>query len=169
MVEILSTVIGSITLIGVALASWLSQRATRERRLLLRVQKLGNAYALMPDSVEKATFESHLNGAVANLNQWLDPVNTARRKLIRTINRGTYAFSFIVALIVFASINANDNPWASSVVGASIGIFIAVVTSASSYLIERSDRKKAAEAEKERERVAASLRKAAFVRGEPLS
>jgi hypothetical protein len=168
MSEVVGAVIGAIAVVCIPLAAWFSRRATREGRLLLRVERLGSVFALIPDSTEKDTFELHVIGAVADLNSWLDADNAKRRKLIRTINRWTYGIGVLAVFIALPSIDTSANPWQSSVLGTVIGLSIAGVTMGASFLLERSARAKSALAAKAREDAAAALRMEALRQGEPM-
>lgn len=168
MSELLAATLGAFAVIGIPFVAWFSRRATREGRLLLRVERLGSVLALMPLSPERDIFETHVNGAVADLNLWLDADNAKRRGFIRNVNRWTYSLGVLAALVVLPSIDATVNPWQSSLVGTIIGGTIAIVTIGTSFLLERSARSKAARAEEERDEAAAVLRMEALRRGEQL-
>ena len=168
MSEVFAAALGALAVIGIPLVAWFSQRATREGRLLLRVERLGSVYALMPISPEKETFEVHLTGAVADLNAWLDADNAKRRKTIRLVSGWTYAIGVVAVLIALPSVDTAKNPWQSSLLGAVIGVTIAAVTTGASFLLERSARAKSARAAKEREDAAAALRMEALRQGEPM-
>jgi len=168
MSEVLAAALGAIALVGIPFVAWFSRRATREARLLLRVEKLGTAYRLMPSSPEKTTFESHLTRAIADVNSWLDPESATRRRLVRKINRWTYGFGVLALFVTFPLINTTENPWQSSFLGAGIGVAIAIITTVASFLVERNARTKSALAAKERDKAAAALRMNALRRGEPM-
>ena len=168
MSEILPAALGALAVIGIPLVSWFSRRATREGRLLLRMERLGSVYALMPASPEKNTFGVYLIGAVADLNSWLDTDNAKRRRLISTINRWTYGIGVAAVFITLPSIDTTANPWLTSVLGAVIGLTIALITMSAAYFLERNARQKSARAAKEREDAAAAVRMEALRRGEPL-
>lgn len=168
MSEVIGAVIGAVAVICIPLVAWFSRRATREGRLLLRLERLGSVFALIPDSAEKDVFEVHLTGAAGDLNSWLDADNAKRRKLIRNINRWTYGIGVLAALFALPSIDSAANPWQSSLLGAASGVAIAAVTMGASLLLERSARSKSARAAKEREDAATALRIEALRQGEPM-
>ena len=55
MSDVTAAVVGAVAVTCIPVFAWFSRRATKEGRLLLRVDRLGKAYALMPDSDEKVT------------------------------------------------------------------------------------------------------------------
>lgn len=69
--QLVGAVIGAIAVVSIPLVAWFSRRATREGRLLVRVERLGSAYRVMPASGERTEFEQHLRRAIAHLNDWL--------------------------------------------------------------------------------------------------
>ncbi|CAO1649202.1 hypothetical protein NYA9BBAC_00222 [Salinibacterium sp. NYA9b] len=168
MSEIFATVLGALAVIGIPLVAWFSRRATREGRLLLRIERLGAAYALMPISPEKDSFEVHLIGAITDLNEWLEADNAKRRKLIRLIHGWIYAIGVIAVFIAIPSLETAERPWQSFLIGSVLGITIAAVTIGASFLLERGARAKSALAAKEREEGAAALRMKALLKGEPI-
>ncbi len=137
MSAIVGAVIGALAALLIPVAAWLSQRATREGRLLLRVERLGNAYEVMPESQERRIFESHLRQAISRLNNWLDAERRARRRLQRLITITTYFVGLLVLSIAVPIVGVNNGA-ASSAVGVVVGVLVSVVSLGSSYLIERS-------------------------------
>jgi len=168
MPEFFAAALGALAVVGIPLVAWFSRRATREGRLLLRVEQLGSVFALMPSSPERDIFEVHVTSAIAELNSWLDADNAHRRRLIRNINGWTYCLGVLAVFIALPSIDTTANPWQSSLLGAAIGVTIAIMTMAASFLLERSARSKAARAAKERDEAAAALRMQAIRQGERL-
>ena len=166
MPEVVSALIGAVAVICIPIIAWLFRRSTREGRLLLRVERLGSAHSVMPDSPEKLRFAGYLVGAVNDLNSWLDPENRRRRKLIRRIFGWTYAVGVIAVLLSIPVIDDDSRPWLSSTLGIIIGTGIAVVTMGSSFIIERNARLNAAKALKMIDDTAASERMEAVRRGE---
>jgi hypothetical protein len=164
MYELVGPVIGAIAVIGIPLVAWLSRRSTREGRLLMRVERLGTAHALMPDSAEKNSFAVYLVAAISDLNSWLNPDNAKRRRLIRRIFGWTYALGVIAVLISIPAVNDESKPWLPSTLGISIGTGIAAITMGSSFLIERSARRKAALARKRAEDAESQARMEALLR-----
>ncbi len=98
--EFLAAVIGALAVVVVPAVGWFSQRLTREGRLLLRIDRLGAAYVLLPDSKEKSALGAHLRLAVADLNMWLEPSNKAVRMLRRVI---TWTL-FVIAVVSLSTI-----------------------------------------------------------------
>lgn len=166
MSALVGAIIGAVALICIPLIAWFSRRSTREGRLILRVERLGNVFALMPESSEKETFKAHVNSAVASLNSWLDPDNVKRRKTIRQVSFGTYAFCVVVVLFSALFVNTAKTPWFTSVVGIVLGVLIAVITQGTSFLLERSARVKKEKALVDSENAAAAVRMEALRRGE---
>lgn len=142
MTEILGAAIGAVAVIAIPLIAWFSRRTTKEGRLLLRVERLGAAYAVMPDSEERAQFEQHLRAAITNLNDWLDVEKRARRKLQRRISVLAYVLGMLLVFIALPFVGP-DNSVASSVLGIVVGSLIAVVNVVSGLLIERAASTKA--------------------------
>lgn len=168
MSEIFVAALGVLAVIGIPIVTWFSRRATREGRLLLRVERLGSVYALMPISPEKDIFEVHLIGAITDLNAWLDADNAKRRKLIRLARGSTYAIGVVAVLIALPFMDAAANPWQAFLLGSIIGVASTAVTMGTSFLLEREARAKSALAAKEREDAAAALRMKALRKGEPM-
>lgn len=165
MPEIIGAVVGALAVIGIPLVAWFARRATREGRLLLRVERLGSVHALMPESPEKSIFEVHLTGALDDLNSWMDLDNVKRRKLIRKINWWTYGIGAVAVLVTLPTIDPTVNPWQASLTGTVIGVAISVVTLGASFVLERSGRKKSAQKAAEREEAVAALRLEALRKG----
>lgn len=169
MSELLAAALGALAVIGIPLVAWYSRRATREGRLLLRIQKFGSAYELMPESSEKETFRVHLTGAIADLNSWMDADNASRRKLIRRINGWTYGVGVAALLLSLPIVESPSQPWLASVLGTTIGFAIAIATMSASFVVERSARQKSAETARQRDEALAEARVAAFQQGTPFS
>ena len=145
LIQLLPAVIGAIALVGIPAVAWFSRRATREGRLLLRIERLGSAYALLPDSLERTTFERHLTVAVAALNDWLDESNKARRRLERKIFWWSYSIGVILVTAYVALTPFKTNPWVTGLVEVVVAGLISLVTYGSSSLLSRRARKDAAD------------------------
>jgi hypothetical protein len=158
MSALVGAIIGAVALICIPLIAWFSRRSTREGRLILRVERLGNVFALMPESSQKDTFKARVNSAVASLNSWLDPDNVKRRKTIRRVSFGTYALCVAVVLFSALFVNTSKTPWFTSVVGIVLGVLIAVITQGTTFFLERSARVKKEKAVLETENAATAAR-----------
>lgn len=165
MSALVGAIIGAVALICIPLIAWFSRRSTREGRLILRVERLGNVLAVMPDSSERETFKAHVISAVASLNSWLDPDNVRRRKTIRSVSFGTYAFCVVVVGFSALFVDTAKTPWFTSVVGVVLGVLIGAITQGTSLLLERSTRIKKEKALVATENAAAAIRIDAFTRG----
>jgi hypothetical protein len=120
----------------------------------------------MPESTEKDVFKGQLTGAIDELNTWLDSDNLKRRIILRRVRGATYVVGVGAVLVSLPFADHSTNPWFSTVLGASIGMAIALVTFCASYFLERSARRQAAVQEKAREDAAAATRIEALRRGE---
>ena len=165
MSDVTAAVVGAVAVTCIPVFAWFSRRATKEGRLLLRVDRLGKAYALMPDSDEKGTFEMHLRSAVAAVNDWLDEGNRARRKLQRELSVGAYILGVAAVLIALPFADTEQTPWFPSVLGVVVGIGIALVSFGSSFLLDRGARKTAMRQGRAREEAEASRRMEAIRTG----
>lgn len=145
MIEFASALIGALVVASIPAIAWLSKRATREGRLMLRIQQLGSTFALMPESQEKEIFRGFLDSAVSELNAWLEPDNFKRRRLIRGSSIAIYVIGLISVFVLVPVTNAVDDPKFSVLIGSVIGILIVVATSLTSYFLERRSRRDAAE------------------------
>lgn len=168
MSEVIGAVIGALAVVGIPIIAWYSRRATREGRLVLRVERLGGVYALMPDSAEKDAFKPHLTTAISYLNAWLDEDNVKRRRLIRTISGITYVGGLVAGLALVPLIEGVANPWFTAAIGVVLGLAITAITTGSRYLIERHARRKAEKVATDREGAVTAERVEALKRGEPL-
>jgi hypothetical protein len=165
--EIVGGVIGALALIGIPLVAWIARRATREGRLLLRVEALGRAYVLMPVGEGRAVFEGHVNAAVSELNSWLDPENRRLRMQQRAFSVSTYVLGGIATVLmvpIFARI-----PELNTLAGITIGCVIAVVNLSGSWLIGRGAATKASLAAEAQRLQHERKRLEALKRGEPFA
>ena len=117
-------------------------------------------------SRERDIFEVHTTAAVAELNSWLDAENVNCRRLIRNIKIRTYWLGVLAVFMVLPSLDTTANAWQSSLLGALIGVTIAIITTGASFLLERSARSRATRSAKERDEAAAFLRTEALRQGE---
>ncbi|HEX4402913.1 MAG TPA: hypothetical protein VHZ98_16450 [Galbitalea sp.] len=163
---IIGAVVGALAVIGIPIVAWLSRRVTQEGRRMLRVERLGTVYAVMPDSPEKDAFKVHVTGAIASLNSWLDPDNARRRRIVRGVSTVTYVVGVILVLVTVPFVDATKNPWFSSLFGIVIGFGIALITFGTSYILDRSTRAKKSREAAQQERAAAAARMDALMRGE---
>ncbi|WP_167041284.1 hypothetical protein [Salinibacterium sp. ZJ454] len=136
----MTELLGVLAVIGTPLLLWFTRRTTREGRLLLRIERLGTAHSLMPDSPEKTTFETHVNRLVADLNVWLDEGNRRRRSIQRSVTWTSYCAG-VLAVVASLPFTDPEQPWRSTVLGTMIGLAIAATTSVSSYILARNARK----------------------------
>ena len=166
MTEIAGAIVGAVAVICIPLIAWFSRRATREGRLMLRVERLGSLFALMPDSPERETFKIQLTGAIGNLNAWLNPGNIRRRKIIKRISTAIYLVGVLAALVALPSVDTTKSPWFSSAFGAFVGVAISAASLIAAYILERTARRQASMNEKAVEDAAAELRMDALRRGE---
>lgn len=167
MLELVGAVIGAIAVVVIPLVAWSSRRLTKEGRLLLRIERLGSARALMPDSPQRKRFEEHLNQVTSELNEWLDEGNKKRRRVQRRVSIGTYVVG-VVAVFLSLPFTSPTDPWRSSVIGGVIGTLIAVVTLVTSYLLERNARREAERAEMQRAEAEQAKRMDALRSGTPI-
>jgi uncharacterized membrane protein YbhN (UPF0104 family) len=161
MSEIIGAVIGTIAVIVIPLFNWLSHRVTREGRLLLRVNRFGATYALMPEGAERDAFARHLNRLIKELNEWLEPANKRRRRAQLVISVLIYIAGVAVALSLFSLIQTH--PWVQVLIGGVAGGLIIWVQEFGSGLIER-DKQRADQARRDE---AEAARHEAIRRGEP--
>ena len=85
---------------------------TREGRLINRVRRLGEVYALMPDSPERVLLKGHLLRASAEMNEWIDPARNAQRWIVRS-------FTFILFFLAM---------WALSALRSALGLGVVPTT-----------------------------------------
>lgn len=157
MAEILGAAIAALAAIVIPLATWSSRRLTKEGRLLLRVEHLGTARVLMADSEEKTVFETHLNRAVAELNEWLDEGNRKRRRIQFGVSISAYIVGAVVIVFSF-SFASSQSPWFPTAIGALVGALISAITFVTSTLLSRSARVEAEKANSLKEEAEQSQR-----------
>jgi hypothetical protein len=157
MEQIIGAVIGGLALVGIPFFSWVSRRASSEGRKLLRVERLGTIYALMPESDEKKTFGGHVTLAAKDLNEWINLDNAKLRYAVRIASATILVVGFTAAFVVgsIPSIRANDS--ATLTTGIAFGALISFTNLGSSYLFE----KRAIARAKEKELVSAKAEEAA--------
>ncbi len=127
MTEILGIVLVSTTAVAVPLTGWISQRFTREARLIRRLGVLGDLRDKLPESPEKTTFELHLLTLAREANEWLDPAvrNVRRVRSVATWVRAV--LGAIAVLVLVPTIGQSD--WVRSIflglaVGAAGGVVV---------------------------------------------
>lgn len=157
MTEILGALVGSLAVIGIPIVAWSSRRFTREGRLLLRIERLGSAHALMPNSSEKELFETHVNQVTAELNEWLDEGNRRRRRIQRRVSTSIYVLGML-AVFLSVPFTTSDDPWRSTTIGVGVGIFIVVATFGSSFLLSRNSRINVEKEARQKEKAEEALR-----------
>jgi hypothetical protein len=143
MAEVFGPLVTAIAVVGIPLVSWFSRRATREGRLLLRVERLGSAFAVMPASAERTEFELHLRNAVALLNEWLDSENRDRRRIRIAVLVAASLAALVVLIFAFPIVGA-ANTVGQTWLGVAVGSSIALINFGTSLLIERAAARKSA-------------------------
>jgi len=159
MLEIVPTLLAVLGTAVITAAAWFSKRATREGRLLLRIERLGAAYALLPESVEKKQLGGHLLRTAAALNDWLD-VDAQRLRRVQWI---ATVVAFVLAVVassyVVPAIASPGAQWLTSfAIGLGLGFLVLLTMLAGQFVLARSAR--------QRELARAAERYAAFARGE---
>jgi len=167
MSEVFAAALGAFAVLVIPLVAWFSRRATREGRLLLRIERLGAVYALMPASPERKAFETYLNASIGDLNAWLNADNAKRRRIIRLISGCAYVIGVVFVLAVIPYLDADADPWQTGALGSIVGFAIAAVSLLASLVMERSARTKSAAEAIAREEAAAAIRIEALRQGEP--
>jgi hypothetical protein len=142
MPEITGAIIGALAAVGIPLIAWFSRRATHVGRLLLRVERLGTAFAVMPISAERDTFSVHLRQAIGELNEWLDQETAKRRKILRWVSGVTYAAGVSGAVWMVQSLDEGAKPWLSPVIGIVAGVAVSAISLGTQGLLDRSARVK---------------------------
>lgn len=140
MPEITGAIIGALAVVGIPLIAWFSRRATHEGRLLLRVERLGTAFAVMPLSPERDTFAIHLRHAIGELNRWIDQETAKRRKILRWVSGVAYAAGVFGAVWMVQSLDEGAEPWLSPVIGIVAGVAISMVSLATQGILDRGAR-----------------------------
>lgn len=135
MSEVLAVLLSAIGVAVVPFVGWLSQRWTREARLILRVNRLGSALQFVPSSDAKTALETNLIDAVRDLNDWIDPIN----KGIRTLQRAIGVVLFIAGswFAVWLQSVSNVASSLSVVLSLAVGTIVAVATVGTGFLMQR--------------------------------
>lgn len=135
MTEFLPVILSVIGVAVVPFIGWLSQRWTREGRLLLRVNRLGSSLQLVPSSDERAALEGHLLTAVRDLNQWIDPIN----KGIRTVQRviGILLYLTGSSFVLWLQSARDLHPTVSFLTSLAIGTLVALAILGTGFLMQR--------------------------------
>ncbi|GHF14839.1 hypothetical protein [Pseudolysinimonas yzui] len=145
--EIVAAVIGGAAVVLIPLFAWSSQRLTREGRLLLRVHRLGSAFAVMPESPEKKDFEGHLRRAVADLNEWVSPAKKAQRAVVRFIAGSLYILGVAGLFITYQVFGIED-----SILTSLLGVLIGAGVAAASLMVSNIVQRVAAQREDDQQR-----------------
>lgn len=164
MSEVVSAVVGAIAVLSIPLIAWFSRRATREGRLLARVERLGAVYGVMPASDERDEFEQHFRRAISGLNDWLNIEKRARRKLQRQISVAVYVVGVLFVLVAIPLVGPGTP--AASTLGIVVGVLISLISLGSSYLIDLSAARSAAATAAKESAKAETARLDALRRGE---
>lgn len=133
--SISSAVISATTLIAVTLIGWLSQRATRESRLLLKIERFGKAFAGMPESTEKDAFKGHYLKKVRELNAEFE--QKPSRVLINIVTVGMSILGVIAVILIAPAIAETNIEWLSALLGLVLGLLVGFVNLAATWLIYR--------------------------------
>ncbi|WP_193510140.1 hypothetical protein [Cryobacterium sp. BB736] len=137
MEQIFGAVVSILAVLAVSAVEWVSRRATGEGRRLLKVERLANVYALMPESAEKRTFGTHVLAATRELNEWMDLDSKKRRTLIRSLSAVTLALGVGVAIPVSLLPIFTEVIWLSYALGTVIGIVIVLIRFFIPYVLEK--------------------------------
>ena len=166
--QLIGASIGALAVICIPLFGWFSRRVTPEGRLILRVERLGSVYALMPKSLESDEFKTHLTEAIGNLNEWLDADSRKRRRIVRTVSIVSYVVGIALALPIIGLVDESVRSWLSPVVGAVIGGAIVGASSLTNRYLEIRERRKTKRTSEARDEAAAAERMEAVRRGLPI-
>lgn len=139
--EFFAALIGASAVVVVPLVAWLTQRFTQEGRLLIRIDRYGRAFALMPESSERDEFESHLLRSISELNRWLDPSNRRIRLLQRLITWGLGVAMTVILAVVLGVLHIHD-PALTFPIGLAAGAVVAMISIISGTLLEKSATRK---------------------------
>jgi Na+/proline symporter len=164
MSEIGAAAIGALALLGIPIVAWLSKRATREGRLLLRAERLGVVYSTLPDSKERESFKAHVVAVVDELNSWMDVDKTRSRRAIRAIWIATIIAGTTAAIAIAPLIAREFFPW----LGVVLGLAMSAITQVGTFLIERRERTRSSEAKRASAEAEMTKRLDARRRGDPV-
>jgi hypothetical protein len=112
-----------------------SQLLTREGRLTGRLHRLGLAHSVLPDSEERHDLERYVLLAAAELNDWIDPGQVARRWLVRILT-----FALFVAAVAALGHLAGEYDLdfgATTVLGLLAGALVGIVSLVIATLLQR--------------------------------
>ena len=145
MPELLTALLSVIGVAVVPFVGWLSQRLTREARLLLRVNRLGSSLQFVPSSPEKSDLEKNLIIAVRDLNEWIDPIN----KVIRAIQRLIGVLLFLAAswFMVWLQSESEVSPAVSFLTSLAIGAVVAGAIVSTGFLMQKTFTRRRSETE----------------------
>lgn len=126
----LGAVLGAITLALIAVVGWAGPRWTKEGRLLVRIRRLGDAYALLPESRERDRLGTVITELAHELNAWNGPDQRAARRW--RIGSSIAALMIAYAVMIGFSLATSLDPSAlwiwSLIVGTVAGALAVVVT-----------------------------------------
>ena len=134
MEEMWAAIIGALALVGIPLAAWLSRRFTKEGRLLLRIERLGAAHAVVPDSEQRDALGRRLLLLVTELNAWIDVPKEKLRVSQRVLALCVFLVGFAVTVAVTSHIT---DPTLVVVIQIVAGVVIAFASIGVSTLLER--------------------------------
>jgi hypothetical protein len=163
MSEVAGAVIAALALLGIPVVTWFSRRATREGRLLLRIERLGAVYALMPPSEERETFEKFLRAAIRDLNKWMDLDSTKRRRIHRWVFGLTYGLGVVASVALVQSVDQQAKIWVSPIAGIGAGVVISMITLLASEILDRRAKNELETATNEKERAQIQARMADWI------
>lgn len=153
--------VAAVTFVG-----WFSRQIPRRARLIARLERLGAAYAAMPESPQKEKFKRHLLTSIEELDAWIEPSNVMRRTVLSFATTGLVVVGVFASLPIQAAINPTRDVWVSFAIGAVLGVVILALTSSLERVWrDRSNRREAA-AEEEKQAAEDARRMAAIARGE---
>jgi hypothetical protein len=141
-------VLGAITVALIAVVGWAGPRWTKEGRLLMRIRRLGDAYALLPESSERDQLGTVITELAHELNAWNGPdQRTARRWRIGS-SIGTLVIAYGVMIGFWSATSVEPSVlwiW-SLIVGTMAGALAVAVTEIAERVITRRAARAAREA-----------------------
>ena len=142
MADFLGSWLSALAVTGVSILFGSSQRFTREGRLLLRIQRLGSVYQLLPESAGKAELGQRISGIVDELNTWLDAETVKRRAIGRMVWVVTFVIGLVAAVVTTMSLNPTAQPWSSIAIGAAYGAAITASATGVMLVLDRQSRRR---------------------------
>lgn len=126
----LGAVLSAITLALIAVVGWAGPRWTKEGRLLVRIRRLGDAYALLPESSERDRLGTVITELAHELNAWNGPDRRAARRWRIGSSIGALVIAYAVMIGFWSATRLDPSAlwiW-SLIVGAVAGALAVVVT-----------------------------------------